>query len=614
MRQKVSFTYRHIVGLSLLLSVIGALSLALSGVLPWPVFIAISLVHVLAMKMPYDKDIISARIVTMILLGLIFLEVVRVWTWGMGEVAIAIRDMIIALDIARLLLKKELREVYQILGISFSELVFATVFTLSLTFTISLVFMIFLIPLVLYLADAERFGFLDHVPGPMHWLKVGTGVVLLTCIIFYVIPRPYDTILKFNSLHRHKKVFSEDINLGQGTDISLDNSIVMRIVWHDKPHPRAFLLSGAHLEKATITGFERSSRKINTFRPASHPMHRLTIYPQDIEVKNVFHPFSLVKVSPGDIRKEGDDYYWRSCMPAVYDVWVSETPGRSEACSVQVPPGLEDVAGLARRIAPEGTAGKRVAALTAYLRHHCRYSLVNQYKPRGLSPIKWFVMNGGEGDCEYFATSLALMLRGLGIPSRVVTGFYVHEYNPLGGYYIVRASSAHAWVEYWDKGAWHTQDPTPPEPGLYRLRPNLIDEIRFRWIRWVIHYSLNDQVYFASHVRNTIINPGRNAIYWISGLLLAAAMLWLGFSKGLRHLNNSFYDQVLVAFSKRGVKLDTKASHGEHLRYVENNWPVMARYFSRYLEDYLLWRFGKGDIDIASITGKFVKRIKSSPS
>ncbi len=614
MLQRVSSTYRQVVGLAIILSMVGALCLSLAGVLPWPVFIAVLSVHILALRLPYDRDIISAKIVTIALLGFTLLEILRVWMGGRGDVAFAIRDMIVALDIARLLLKKELREIYQVLGISFSELVFATIFTLSLTFTISLVFMIFLIPMALYLVDGIRFGSSEHVPGPRHWLKIGSSIIFLTCILFYIIPRPYDTILRSNTLHRHKTGFTENIDLGQDSRISVDDSIVMRIVWHGKYRPRTFLLAGAHLEKATSSGFERSSRKTGVFSPTSRSMYRLTIYPKEIDAKNVFHPFSLVNVSPGEIRREGDDYYWIYSTPAVYDVWVSKTPETSDACSVQVPRGFDDLTALARRIAPKGDAGRRVAAIIAYLRHHCKYTLAEQHRPKGMSPIKWFVMDGGSGDCEYFASSLALMLRGLDIPSRVVAGFYVHEYNPLGDYYIVRASAAHAWVEYWDRGVWHTADPTPPELGLYTTKPSLLDEIRFKWIRWVIHYSLNDQIYLAGYFGNNLVKPGGKTIYWIPGLILAAFISWLGLAGKLWHRRATFYKQVLEAFNKKGIKLDTRASHEEHLRSVEQIWPDMAPYFENYLGDYLLWRFGHRDIDIASITHRFIEKLRARAS
>ena len=66
------------------------------------------------------------------------------------------------------------------------------------------------------------------------------------------------------------------------------------------------------------------------------------------------------------------------------------------------------------------------------------------------------------GNCEYFAAALAVMLRSLGIPARVVGGFQRGEWNPYGRYFMVRLQDAHSWVEaYIDGAGWVTLDPSP---------------------------------------------------------------------------------------------------------------------------------------------------------
>ena len=77
-------------------------------------------------------------------------------------------------------------------------------------------------------------------------------------------------------------------------------------------------------------------------------------------------------------------------------------------------------------------------------------------------PIGDFLFRYRSGHCEYFATAMVLMLRSQGIPARFVTGFLGGENNRLG-YYIVRQSNAHAWVEaYLPDSGWTVFDPTPP--------------------------------------------------------------------------------------------------------------------------------------------------------
>jgi transglutaminase-like putative cysteine protease len=65
------------------------------------------------------------------------------------------------------------------------------------------------------------------------------------------------------------------------------------------------------------------------------------------------------------------------------------------------------------------------------------------------------------GFCGHFASSYATMMRAAGVPARVVTGYLGGEWNPVGGYFIVRQSDAHAWTEVWlDEKGWTRIDPT----------------------------------------------------------------------------------------------------------------------------------------------------------
>jgi transglutaminase-like putative cysteine protease len=78
-----------------------------------------------------------------------------------------------------------------------------------------------------------------------------------------------------------------------------------------------------------------------------------------------------------------------------------------------------------------------------------------------INAVDDFLFNTKRGFCEHFASAFTLMVRSVGIPARVVTGYQGGEYNPLGGYLIVRQSDAHAWSEVWLEGrGWQRVDPT----------------------------------------------------------------------------------------------------------------------------------------------------------
>jgi protein-glutamine gamma-glutamyltransferase len=103
-----------------------------------------------------------------------------------------------------------------------------------------------------------------------------------------------------------------------------------------------------------------------------------------------------------------------------------------------------------------------VMAVTSYLQRNYRYTLALPPVPAGRDPVDWFLFDVKTGYCEQFATAEALMLRSLGIPARLVTGYATGDYDPILNQAVVREHDAHAWVEvlFPDYG-WVPVDPTP---------------------------------------------------------------------------------------------------------------------------------------------------------
>lgn len=135
--------------------------------------------------------------------------------------------------------------------------------------------------------------------------------------------------------------------------------------------------------------------------------------------------------------------------------------------------------------------------------------------------IDQFWLDRRSGFCEHFASAFVVVMRAMGVPARVVTGFQGAELNPVDGLHVVRNSDAHAWAEYWQPGqGWVRIDPTAavapdridrPRPllrnpqglpaTLSRLDPALwhglrayTDAANHRWNIWVLQYSRNQQM------------------------------------------------------------------------------------------------------------------------
>ncbi|HEX9098388.1 MAG TPA: transglutaminaseTgpA domain-containing protein [Candidatus Dormibacteraeota bacterium] len=108
-----------------------------------------------------------------------------------------------------------------------------------------------------------------------------------------------------------------------------------------------------------------------------------------------------------------------------------------------------------------------VMALTGYLQQTFQYTQQLGHVPAGRDPVDWFLFDAKKGYCEQFATAEVMMLRGLGIPARLATGYATGDYNPVLDQSIVREHDAHAWVEVWFQNhGWVPFDPTPGVSGL----------------------------------------------------------------------------------------------------------------------------------------------------
>jgi transglutaminase-like putative cysteine protease len=145
---------------------------------------------------------------------------------------------------------------------------------------------------------------------------------------------------------------------------------------------------------------------------------------------------------------------------------------------LQLPTTLPDrVKGLAREIT-EGTTNDydAVKAIETYMRDNYRYSLDSPVPEEGRDAVDHFLFDTRVGFCEQFASATTVMLRTLGIPARVAVGYTTGTKNAFTGYYEVKASDAHSWIEVWFPGyGWYEFDPTyavpPAETQLAETLP-----------------------------------------------------------------------------------------------------------------------------------------------
>ena len=161
----------------------------------------------------------------------------------------------------------------------------------------------------------------------------------------------------------------------------------------------------------------------------------------------------------------------------------------------------------------------------------------------------WF--DRRQGFCEHIASAFVILMRALGVPARVVTGYQGGDRNPVDGYWVLRQSDAHAWAEVWHNGrGWVRVDPTAAvAPGrvaaierlsaprgvlasaMDTLDPTLLVRLRATWEainnEWnqrVLDFSQNRQFELLRNIG--LESPSwEDLSYLLIGLVVTASLL-----------------------------------------------------------------------------------------
>lgn len=150
----------------------------------------------------------------------------------------------------------------------------------------------------------------------------------------------------------------------------------------------------------------------------------------------------------------------------------TDYPEEIRARYLQLPDNLPS---RVRSLAFEITAGQptpydQVAAIEAYLRRF-PYTLDVPAPPLGRDVVDFFLFDLQEGYCDYYATSMAVLARSVGIPARLVIGYSRGFYEEGNRRFVVRENHAHAWVEIYFPGiGWIEFEPTSNQPRIARPR------------------------------------------------------------------------------------------------------------------------------------------------
>lgn len=113
------------------------------------------------------------------------------------------------------------------------------------------------------------------------------------------------------------------------------------------------------------------------------------------------------------------------------------------------------------------TAYDQAIAIQNYLRSNFTYQLDAGAAPDGSDTVDYFLFESQVGRCDHYASSMAVMLRSLGVPTRIVTGLAPVPFDDGMNGYVYRGRNAHAWVEVYFPGfGWIPFEPTPTQQAI----------------------------------------------------------------------------------------------------------------------------------------------------
>lgn len=147
-----------------------------------------------------------------------------------------------------------------------------------------------------------------------------------------------------------------------------------------------------------------------------------------------------------------------------YPDWITER-------YLQLPDSItERTRELAREItAPYDNNFAKAQAVERYLRTQIKYNEGLAAPPPNVDKVDYILFTAKEAYCDYYASSMVVMLRSLGIPARLAAGFARGTYNSETDSYQVLNRDAHSWVEvYFPKYGWIEFEPTAAQPTIIR--------------------------------------------------------------------------------------------------------------------------------------------------
>lgn len=460
-----------------------------------------------------------------------------------------------------------------------------------------------------------------HIWPLIRWSGLITAAMIPATVIFFlVLPRPSGIFFAWRAGSAARTGFTDRVSPGAVQEILTDSSPAFRVKWIRGKRPRRPLWRGiiydTYEQGTWVRRYKRGVKDIPGTRA------RALVYEVLLEPTASRNLLSLGLPVRVQMRAGGAScvtgYTLRSHIPiqrrTLYRVLAYDTG----AIPADLPPTfyLQIPAKIRDALTPlaSGLAGKQVSqtarSVESFLKSRFSYT-DSPGKVEG-DPTLYFLFHSKAGHCEYFASAMVLLLRTLGIPSRVVGGYAGGEWNEMGRYYLVRNSDAHTWVEVWIQGrGWVPFDPTPGLPsgntqGPMRWIYRFIDYLRVKWYYGVLSYDVDRQMDLVrrtasflhsleSGVQMTHFHLKTPNPYVTSSFIIIAGLalgLWM-LRAHVRKRPRTWGERFVHLLRKYGYARRPEETLLEFSRRIKREDPLVGRQAQAFVVGYYRFEYGR---------------------
>ncbi len=562
-------------------SLIGILSLW--NVAEMPYFIPFTLIYMLGFLLDIKKTYPVRRLLLNtlgVLLTIYFLSELSI-----EEPLKPFAHVVLLLMAIKSLEDKKPRDLYQILLLSLFALSISTVYNLSLSFLF--IFLLHSVLGVIALFFINLYREANHLELTEElskkYLIVGLIfsllVFLLTLPFFFFLPRTqaplFDLLSRGSGL---KTGLTDSVSLGKVGDIQEDNTVVMRVyglpAGIKEPYWRAVVF-GTYINHTWLKVKEDNhilpqGRGDITYTVVLEPTFENIIPALD-------YPYSVLGVeglraeaymTTGNVLRLSKEINRtvRLTLSSSKQLYMEEDPEEYLQVPKNISPSLKMLAEKLSSGAKDEE--EKLRRVISHFSQGYAYTLkLERYEG---DPIDYFLFVSKKGNCEYYATATALLLRLMGVPARVVGGYKGALWNAYGGYHIVTNSMAHVWVEAYIKGRWVRVDTTPPylSPSLKNISSLALvrDAILSFWHSYVVGYSSEKQIRLFKNISGGIkrefsIDNLKRRLTQLSFLILSLTGLYLIYLQTKRLVKNpeNLFMRTREVLFREGLIKDKRA-------------------------------------------------------